>query len=285
MEEQQKNTHSEVIDDEVIRDRVRKLIGEPKPPSIWRKISTNTLVNIIVGFLLTGIVGGALTHYYNQKQRDIEYYRTEQQKESERLRTEQQRESDRLKDERQKEFQFQRDAQQREAERIRILSLELNKLRLQKVGELLEMTYVYEDSLERTFQEAILFFLDVRKKSVDPRVIGPDFAEARQKDLVEILRPNELLYKKLIQEINRNRFWVGDEVYKQINNYVEELFVSYDKIRKYFLRTLDLMKQGAYSQLFMNFEYVEKVVDESLGKRTARLTITFRTIRDELLKE
>jgi hypothetical protein len=251
-------------------------------------------VNIIVGFLLTGLVGGALTHYYNQKQRDIEYYRTQQQKESERLRTEQQRESERLRDERQKEFQFQRDAQQREAERIRILSLELNKLRLEKVGELVEKTYLYEESLKTTFRKAVFIVGSASesiwnlKKSgilVDFDLMSKEFHPYYQ-EFVKTLGPNELLYKDLINSINRNRFWVGEEVYKQIHNHVEELFVSSERVRIKFLNILDPKKREP-DRLYdrESLGDITKDFEKTLGKSEATLSITYRKIRDELLKE
>jgi hypothetical protein len=132
---------SDVVEDEVLRFRIRKLIDEPPPASTWKRLSANPLASVIVGFLLTGLIGGLLTNYYNIKQKELEAQRTKEQRESDRLREEQQRELDRKREderresdrlragqqqqsdqvyqERQKEIDFQRALQQRESERLR----------------------------------------------------------------------------------------------------------------------------------------------------------------------
>jgi hypothetical protein len=60
-----------VIDDEIIKARVREMIGAPKPAaqSRFTRISSNPLAPLIVGFILTGIVGTSLTSYYMERQK------------------------------------------------------------------------------------------------------------------------------------------------------------------------------------------------------------------------
>lgn len=110
---------SSTIEDEVLRSRIRDLIAAKPAPSSFQRISTNPLTSVIIGFLLTGFIGGVLANYYNNKQKELETQRTKAQRESDRLREDQQRESDRLNQERQKDNEYQRTIQQRESERLK----------------------------------------------------------------------------------------------------------------------------------------------------------------------
>ncbi|MBC8031853.1 MAG: chitosanase [Pyrinomonadaceae bacterium] len=60
-----------MIDDEIIRARVREMIGGPKPAaqSRFSRISSNPLAPLIVGFILTGLIGSYFTYYYTDRQK------------------------------------------------------------------------------------------------------------------------------------------------------------------------------------------------------------------------
>jgi hypothetical protein len=108
---------SAVISDELLRHRIRTLLGEKPKPSSLQSFLTHPLVITAVGFLLTGIVGGLLTYYYTLKQKDIDY---------------------------------QRAVQQQELASRRSFSDELNKIRIQKIGgvwERLDKNEVLLDAL------------------------------------------------------------------------------------------------------------------------------------------
>jgi hypothetical protein len=186
-----------VIDDEVLRSRIRKLIDEKPSPSTFQQVSTNPLTSIIIGFLLTGLIGGFLTYYYNRKQKELETQRTieqqqldrlreeqqqaldrkreDERRESDRLRADQQRESDRLYQERQKDIEHQRALQQRESERLRDIRQkelerersfadELNKTRVAKIGEVWEKLNLYEAATDVAVKE-----LEQAKKTIDKK--------------------------------------------------------------------------------------------------------------------
>jgi hypothetical protein len=54
-------TVESVIDDEVLRQRIRKIMGEPKPETGWARLLKHPLFTLFIGFLLTWGVGTMLT--------------------------------------------------------------------------------------------------------------------------------------------------------------------------------------------------------------------------------
>jgi len=73
--EQEIDQHRQtIIADEVLRSRVRELTGKPggKPPSTLSRVSTNPMASLLVGFVLTGLVGSSLTYYYTERQKENE---------------------------------------------------------------------------------------------------------------------------------------------------------------------------------------------------------------------
>jgi hypothetical protein len=69
-----------VIADEILRDRIRKLIDEPKSSSRWAQMTRHPLTATFIGFILSGVIGLILTNYYSEKQRERENQRSENQK-------------------------------------------------------------------------------------------------------------------------------------------------------------------------------------------------------------
>jgi hypothetical protein len=63
------------VTDEVLRDRIRKLIEEKPKPTRFERLSNNNLIVAvtvaIIGFALTGLVGGLLTNHYTNKQQEL----------------------------------------------------------------------------------------------------------------------------------------------------------------------------------------------------------------------
>jgi len=119
-----------IINEEILRSRIRTILNDPKPSSFLQQISTNPLVPVILGFLLTGLVGAFLTYYYNVKQKELEFElnarqrdrereKDDRQKELERERDERQKERERVKDENEKDLEYIRSKQDRELERLR----------------------------------------------------------------------------------------------------------------------------------------------------------------------
>lgn len=96
------------VTDEVIK-LIRKLTEEkPKASKIQRFFGhslATSMITLIVGFFLTGALGGFLTHLYSLKQMELENRRNEQ---------------------------------QQELARRRSFSDEVNKIRIQKIGEVWE---------------------------------------------------------------------------------------------------------------------------------------------------
>jgi hypothetical protein len=106
------------IQDEVLRSRIRKFIDAKPSPSFLQRVSTSPLASVITAFVLTGLIGGFLTNYYNGKQKELEAQRTNEQRESDRLSEVQQRESDRKREDDRRESDRIRGDQQRESDRL-----------------------------------------------------------------------------------------------------------------------------------------------------------------------
>lgn len=114
---------TKTITDEVLRYRIRKLLDEPKPASRWKRFFGSQLFSVafslIIGFLLTGAVGTYLTHYYSEKQAQLEHQRT---------------------------------VDLNELEHERSFADELNKVRVSKIAEVYEKFYVYEAAVEEVMK-------------------------------------------------------------------------------------------------------------------------------------
>ncbi len=72
MEQQIDQNRQSIIADEVLRSRIRELTGksDAKPSSTLSRFSTNPMASLLVGFLLTGLVGSSLTYYYTERQKN-----------------------------------------------------------------------------------------------------------------------------------------------------------------------------------------------------------------------
>jgi hypothetical protein len=73
MEQKKPDDFVKTIDDEVLRERIRKLIIEPKQSSFWLRVFGNTtLTNFLLNALIAGLVGAGLTYYYDVRKLNTE---------------------------------------------------------------------------------------------------------------------------------------------------------------------------------------------------------------------
>lgn len=164
---------AQTISDEVLRDRIRKLISEPKPESWLKRISKNPLSLLIVGFILTTLGGAILTNYYNSRQAEVQ--------------------------------------------RQRSFVDELNKIRLNKMGDVWEKVYLYEASVNDVMQQ---FEVSMRESNVQLRIPpGNDVLKHHEK--------SESLHDELVDVLNKNRFWIADENYQDIQGYANATYDYY----------------------------------------------------------
>jgi hypothetical protein len=151
-------------------EALRALIEEKsKSKSSWFQTFSN---NALVVVFFSGLMGGALTYFYTQRQKNLDYARS---------------------------------VQQQQLARRQSFSDEVNKLRIQKFGE------VWEQLDEHEF--AIDMLLDDRWFEIDP-----DRDAASNNKMVDDIR-------KLIHEdqtmASRNRFWLGEDLYNKTMEYLD----------------------------------------------------------------
>ncbi|MCA1568272.1 MAG: hypothetical protein LC803_22035 [Acidobacteria bacterium] len=145
---------------EALGNRIRTL-EEKASSSRVQSISTNPLVLLIMGFLLSGIVGGLLTHYHSIRQQELA--------------------------------------------RVRSFSDELNKLRVQKIGEVWETVDKTEADVD--------VILDKVNKAPGPGTNNANTGEDVD-NIIRLLREQNVV-------INKNRFWLGEPVYSRIKEYLD----------------------------------------------------------------
>lgn len=157
---------SAVITDEVLRHRVRLLIDDKPEPSTLQRLLAHPLAAVVLSFLLTGLVGGLLTYYYTSKQKELE---------------------------------FERGLQQQELARQRSFSDELNRIRVQKIGEVWEHVDKTEVTLDSLLEKAN------KARTMDKK----DF------DIITSVIDED------VAVINKNRFWLGKQTYNRIKDYLD----------------------------------------------------------------
>jgi len=157
---------SSLITDEVLRHRIRTLIDEKPKPSTLHTISTHPLLVVVVG----GFIGVLLTHYYTSQQKDLEYNHS---------------------------------IQQQELASQRSFSDEVNKIRVQKLGEVWEQVDKNEIVLSSLLEKA-------------KRLTNSNSQKNENVDVINSLIEED----KVI--INRNRFWLGEQNYNELKNYLDK---------------------------------------------------------------
>jgi len=231
-------------------------MAKKKPEPTWKKIINHQLVSILFGFLLTGIVGIILTNHYNTKQKELEFELSNKQKDRERDKDNRQKEIDRERDQKEKdreaervknekeledlrnrnqrEIEYQRTIHQKEIERERSFADEVNKIRVMKIGEVWEKIY----ELDRVFDSGSGQLRDdmssfgfhhsmLQPKDGKPQ-IGPLASQSATKQLEQAaltMKEVKILLDRAADEasaiVKKNRFWVGEEFYSQIEKYIE----------------------------------------------------------------
>jgi hypothetical protein len=249
-----------LVADEVLRSRIRKIIDEPVQPSLWARFSKNPLASLLIGFALTGLIGAWLTNRYNEKQKEIEFIRQIEQrnleherdkheKELEAQKAEYQRTLELERDDHQKLLEFQRNAQQRELEQERSFANELNKTRVAKIAEV--------------WEELNLFEATTIKNIMDKHRVDFDDANIR--------------YKKIIDLIYKNRFWLGEEQYSEMVSYCTAYINNLGAI------------ESVLKSIRESIDKVEIKFDDKVGLKGRTNLSQLRTdlvkIRSKLLKE
>jgi hypothetical protein len=173
---------SSVITDEVLRHRIRSLMNEKSKPSKLQTISTNPLVSVVVGFVLTALVGGALTYYYGRQQQELAARRS--------------------------------------------FSDEINRTRVQKLGEVWEQLdedeFVINDLLEESRLEAPNSDSEANN---DKRIDG----------ITKLIRRDQAMASKY-------RYWLGEDLFRKTSEYL-------DKNIEYTLKKLGSKRGADLSEL------------------------------------
>ena len=229
-----------------------KKIPVPK----WKQVANHQLTAITFGFILTTVLGIILTNNYSVKQKELEFALSDKQKDRERekdkeLRAidrekdqkEKEREQERVKNEKeieeiknrnQRELEYQRSLYQKEIERERSFADEINKTRVQKIGEV--WTKIYE--LDRLFdggsmqiRDAMMQFSSyqsmLQPKDGKPQ-LGPLASQSAYKQVelaAQKMTETKILLERATDEanatVNKNRFWIGEEFFVQFDRYID----------------------------------------------------------------
>ncbi len=144
---------------------ITKLTEDKPEPSKTQKFSTHPLTIVGVSFLLSVPLGGFITYLYTVKQMELEKHR---------------------------------DTHQQELVRQRSFSDELNKIRIQKIGEVWEQIDKNEVEID-----------DLLDRTNKP-------SDSNQKDFDNIVK----LVKEDVSMIDRNRFWLGEQTSNRLKKYL-----------------------------------------------------------------
>jgi hypothetical protein len=154
----------------IILEELRAL-RNGKSKSRFSRIQTFSNNALVVVFF-SGLVGGALTYYYTQRQKNLDYARS---------------------------------VQQQELGRRQSFSDEVNKLRIQKFGEVWEQLDEHEFAIDRLLDDR-WFEIEADKDSKSNNKIVDDI-------------------RKLIDEdkalTSKNRFWLGEDLYNKTMEYLD----------------------------------------------------------------
>ena len=205
-------------------ERAHDRRGTAPPTSRFEKLASSQLFNIIVGFVLTGIVGGLLTNYYAMKQRE-------------------------------------RDVEERRWLAKRAFFDELGKMRVLRIAEVWEKVFAYESSSTVVMNEILRTGAMVLMQT--PTVVeslartGPDTIGdvQAQQETVEAWRERSAELAKALDAslkaageariaVEKNRLWLGEARYRRILQY---LAVSTDLLsdtRKTEIRRAELAKRA-----------------------------------------
>lgn len=144
---------------------LRELIEKQPTHSIFYTLSTNPLLVVVVG----GLIGGVLTGYYTLEQKQIEHNRI---------------------------------IQQQELARQQIFSDEVNKLRLQKLGEVWEQLDEDEFAINRLLDDGR--FKPNKESSSKTK---------RMQDITILIHNDQAM-------VSRYRYWLGEDLFQKTTGYL-----------------------------------------------------------------
>jgi restriction endonuclease len=208
---------------ELVRLETRKAASEQKK-SLWERVSSNQILIIILGFILTGIVGNALTNSYSESRAEADRQYQQREKSIQWQR-----------DQRQHLAELDRDERQRQMARKRAFAEELAKVRILRIAEVWEKLYINEAALSETFRALVKVDNEIVTRFADAGVTTSDI---QQRGLEAILQDDPDLLsrwkaaralaenatvrsKEAIDSANRNYFWLGDAQYRQVFAYLQ----------------------------------------------------------------
>ena len=175
--------------------------GLDKQQTWLGRLTANQTFNLLLGFLLTAVIGGALTHYYAKRQTTL---------------------------------QFELTARQKDLDDRRSFADALNRQRVEKIAEVWEKLFFYEAAVDRALDAREQFLTTMT------RIAGTIHLE-REGDLLPLfnkqqkaeVQRTEESFDHFVLEAERaadtvqqialkNRFWLGDNRYNEIMSYLNE---------------------------------------------------------------
>ncbi|MFY9622680.1 MAG: hypothetical protein WAQ99_22890 [Pyrinomonadaceae bacterium] len=150
---------SSLITEEVIRSRIRGLIDPTAKRSRLEAISTNPSFAVVLGFVLTGIIGGSLAYYYGLQQQELSARRS--------------------------------------------FSDEINKTRVQKLGEVWEQLDEDEFLINNILEENRLQGLNTDSAVKDKRA----------DEIIRVINRDRSI-------VNKYRFWLGEHLFEMTMEYL-----------------------------------------------------------------
>jgi hypothetical protein len=99
----------------------------------------------------------------------------------------------------------------------------LNRIRVSKIAEVWEKVYLYEAAVEKIME---IVNIEPRKPESEPTThvtmkIPPE------KDLLKTYEQNEKSHDELLELLNKNRFWLGEDNYSEIKKYADTTYDYY----------------------------------------------------------
>lgn len=275
---------------EAIRNRANRGRKEQQV-TLLERLSSNQLVNVLIGFVLTGIVGLGLTNHYADKQRVLDQRRLDDRIHADRIYQEGQKKMDvereirekaraRLEDQEQRKEDALRSRVQREWELRRAYVDELNKTRVLKIAEVWEKVFLYDAAISKATSEQAIQTQAVALQKIGQLLVDyPQIMNEEQAKNDPVLGPQirrilepytaaEDSANQVAEIADRYRFWLGDKRYSQISQYLS------------MSRGLAGAIHGPKSAL-----YAVSPDIEAIRRRRDSLRQQFASLRDEIWKE
>jgi hypothetical protein len=131
---------------------------------------------------------------------------------------------------------------------------ELNKTRVERIGEVWESLYVYEAAVDNLLDRFRVIIVEAKTER--------DEMKRKRDELPPLIKSQADALAELVVISHRNRFWIGEDVYVEVTGYSGVL--------------ADLI------DAYLNYD-VQKI--EAINNKRARLRKGVRSVRDKLLGE